>query len=215
MFQSILSEWSNWKIAFGIAFTSLPLVMLYVYVYFGTVSTPATLTVITAGVTGVLLATSMSLGSIHYYTGWFNLQAGYLKQIGELAFILCFVYCLQLLVVFPETYLFGFKENFFTADILLGLASMVIFGAMFIANTPLGRKYLEWEQVKSILAWGYIAYALLVFRAIALESAMWAEWFRTLDTLPSTRFVLSLLAFLVLALRASVIFHRKYSTGSK
>lgn len=198
----------KWLVAFTIALCALPLVAWYVYAYLGTIGTPASWTVITAGVAGVLLATSIGAGSVSYYFGWPNLKAGYQKQIGELAFWLCFIYCLQLLVVFPDKYFYGFFDNFFTADILLGLGAMTIFGAMTASQGPIGKKFLTWPQTKFILGLGFVGYALLVFRAIALEGHIWAEWFRTFDGLPTTRLVLSTIAFIVLAMRASIIIHR-------
>ncbi|MFN3188279.1 MAG: hypothetical protein ACK42D_01920 [Candidatus Paceibacteria bacterium] len=203
------SNVKKWTVAFGIAFGALPFIMLYVYGFLGTISTPVSWTVITAGVAGVLLASSIGAGSVSYYIGWPNLRAGYQKQIGELAFLLCLIYCFQLLWVFPDTYYYGFWENLWTADILLGLSAMSIFGVMILANSPIGKRFLDWEQIKFILGFGFVGYALLVFRAIALEGHIWAEWFVTFDGLPTTRFVLSLLAFLVLLLRASIIVHRK------
>jgi len=202
------SEGKKWAVAFGIALGSVPFITAYVYAFLGTVSTPASWTVITAGVAGILLASSIGAGSMSYYTGWPNLKLGYQKQIGELAFWLCFIYCLQLLVVFPDRYFYGFTENFYTADILLGLAAMIIFGAMTFVQNPLIKKLLTWEQIKFVLGFGFVGYALLVFRAIALEGHIWAEWLRTFEGLPTTRFVLSALALIVLLMRASIIVHR-------
>jgi hypothetical protein len=202
------SEHKKWFVAFALALGALPFIAVYVYAFLGTISTPVSWTVITAGVAGVLLATSIGAGSVSYYTGWPNLKHGYQKQIGELAFWLCFVYCLQLLVVFPERYFYGFFDNFLTADILLGLSAMAIFGTMTLVQHPRLREVLGWERIKFILGFGFVGYALLVLRAIALEGHIWAEWFQTLDGLPTTRFVLSALALIVLLLRASIIVHR-------
>jgi len=202
------SERKKWTVAFLIALGALPFIAVYVYAFLGTISTPVSWTVITAGVAGILLATSIGAGSLSYYTGWPHPKLGYQKQIGELAFWLCLIYCLQLLVVFPERYFYGFFDNFFTADILLGLSAMTIFGTMTLVQHPRIKAVLGWDWIKFILGFGFVGYALLIFRAIALEGHIWAEWFRTLEGLPTTRFVLSFLAFGVLLLRASIIVHR-------
>lgn len=198
----------KWLVAFGIALGALPFVAWYVYAFLGTISTSVSWTMVTAGVAGILLATSIGAGSVSYYTKWPNPKWGYQKQIGELAFWLCLIYCLQLLVVFPDKYFYGFFDNFFTADILLGLGAMIIFGTMTASQGPIGKKFLTWPQTKFILGFGFVGYALLVFRAIALEIDIWVAWFQTLEGLPTTRFVLSTLAFIVLLMRASIIVHR-------
>jgi hypothetical protein len=198
-----------------LALGALPFITAYVYALTGTISTPASWTVITAGVAGILLATSIGAGSVSYYTGFPHPKLGYQKQIGELAFWLCFIYCLQLLVVFPERYFYGFFDNFFTADILLGLLAMSIFGTMTLVQHPRVKDVLGWERIKFILGFGFVGYALLVFRAIALEGHMWAEWFLTFEGLPTMRLVLSALAFTVLLLRASIIIHRNLCLKDK
>jgi hypothetical protein len=202
------SERKKWIVALSIAASALPLMSLYIYLYLGTITTPAALMSITAGVAGVLLAASIGAGSVSYYTGWPHPKAGYQKQIGELAFWICLIYCAQLLIFLPERYFYGFVDNFFTLDISLGLIAMMIFGAMTLSHSPIGRKYLTWEQIKFILGFGFVAYALLVFRALSLEVHIWIEWFITLEGLPTPRLVLSLLAFIVLLMRASIIIHR-------
>jgi len=209
------SERKKWTVAFLIALGALPVMMLYMYLYFGTLSTATVWVSITAGVAGVLLATSIGAGSVSYYTGWPNPKFGYQKQIGELAFWLCVLYCLQLLYVFPERYYYGFVENFWTPDISLGLLAMTIFGVMTFANGALGRRLLTWEQIKFILGFGFIGYAILVFRAIALEGHLWADWFMTFEGLPTPRLLLSLFAFTVLLMRASIIIHRNLFPRTK
>jgi ABC-type multidrug transport system fused ATPase/permease subunit len=202
------SERKKWFVALGIAIGALPIMSLYIYLYLGTITTPAAWMSITAGVAGVLLATSIGAGSVSYYTGWPHPKAGYQKQIGELAFWICLLYCVQLLVFLPERYFYGFLQNIHSPDISLGLTAMVIFGLMTMSHSKIGRQYLTWEQIKFILGFGFVAYSLLIFRALALEVHIWVDWFITFEGLPTPRFVLSALAFLVLILRASIIIHR-------
>lgn len=203
------SEGRKWFVATLFALTGVTIFTLYVYLLLGSLGSLSAWNMITAGVAGMLLASSLSASSLYYYLGWPNMKWGYQKQLGVLAFWMCFFYCVQLLLIEPEIYWYGFWDNLGTPNFIFGLSAMVIFGAMTFANTPFMRRFISWETVKFILGLGFFGYALLVVRAIFLEWHLWEAWFTTLDSLPTTRFVLSVLAIAVLLLRASIILHSR------
>lgn len=203
------SEGRKWFVATLFALTGVTIFTLYVYLLLGSLGSLSAWNMITAGVAGILLASSLSASSLYYYLGWPNMKWGYQKQLGVLAFWMCFFYCVQLLLIEPEIYWYGFWDNLGTPNFIFGLSAMVIFGAMTFANTPFMRRFISWETVKFILGLGFFGYALLVVRAIFLEWHIWETWFKTLEGLPTTRFVLSVLAIAVLLLRASIILHSR------
>ena len=168
---------------------------------------------IAAAVSSLLLASALSYGSIGYYTGWVNVRSGYQKQLGVLAFYIACVYCVTLLVLYPETYVTGFSKNIFSADVLLGMAAMSIFAAMVLVGTKTAAQRLSFPTIKFVLGLGYVGYALLVMRAIWIEWDVWALYLGAFDTPPPGRLLLSVVALCVLLLRVSIPVH-KYFTKS-
>lgn len=201
------SETRKWEVAISLAlFYSLP-VSIYVWAATGSLASLSAWNAITAGVAGCLLATALSASSWYYYTGWPEMRWGYQKQIGVLAFWLCVLYCVELLVIEPEIYWYGFWDNLVTPNFFYGLSAMAIFAAMTFANTEFVKQYVTWDTIKFILGLGFVGYALLIVRAIFLEWPIWAAWLQTFDGLPTTRFVLSTLAMSVLLFRLSIPLH--------
>lgn len=163
---------------------------------------------ISAAVASFMLALALGSGSVSYYFGWPNMRLGYQKQIGVLAFWVAIAYSVSLVILYPETYWTGFKDNFMTADILLGSLAMLIFAIMVLINSKTIAPHFSLEQIKFMLGLGYVGYALLVIRAILLEWDLWEVWFKTLDGYPPGRLILSLVAVGVLILRISVPIHK-------
>ncbi len=163
---------------------------------------------ISAAVASLLLALALSASSLSYYFGWPDMRWGYQKQIGVMAFwIMCF-YCVSLLILYPETYWFGFRENIYTADMMLGITAVFIFGAMVGINSKIGSAYFSWETIKFVLGLGYVGYALLVIRAVLIEWPLWEDWFSTFEGYPPGRLMLSVIAIGVLLMRVSITIHK-------
>lgn len=159
-----------------------------------------------------LYAMAFSSGSISYFSGWPDMRHGYQKQIGVVAFWFSFLYCLSLLVLYPQTYYYGFVENFWTWDITLGLSAMIIFGAMTVINSKAVAPYFSWDTIKFVLGLGFIGYAILVFRAIFIELDVWINYLATFEGDIPGRLVLSVIAVVVLLLRIAVPIHKSFAT---
>jgi hypothetical protein len=205
--ENLPTESRKWTVALSMATIYAFVVIPYVYALTGTWKTWDAWNMITAGIAGFLFASSLSASILYYYIGWPQMQWGYQKQLGILAFWLAFLYCVQLLYIKPEIYLYGFWDNLLTPNFVYGLSAMIIFGLMVLLNSHVARKYVAWEIVKFVLGLGFVGYALLVLRAVYLEWPIWQTWFVHMDTLPTTRFMLSVLAMLVLLARLSIPLH--------
>lgn len=164
---------------------------------------------LSAATGGLMLATSFAASSVSYFTGWPNMRLGYQKQIGVTAFWLCVVYCVTLLWLQPDIYWYGFLDNLATANFILGLSAMGIFGLMVTLNSKCIAPHLGWPTISFFLNLGYVGYAFLVMRAIILEWPIWMDWLSTLSGLPTNRFILSVLACVVLLLRLAVIIDKR------
>lgn len=166
---------------------------------------------LSAAVASFLFAIALSMGSISYYAKWPDMRLGYQKEIGVLAFWLSCLYCLTLVLLYPETYWYGFLENIFSADIFFGSVAMLIFASMVTINSKLIAPYFHLDTIKFVLGLGYVGYALLVVRAILIEWPVWESWLMTLDGYPPGRLLLSVIALLVLLLRISIPIHKGIS----
>ncbi|MBI2618154.1 hypothetical protein HYW58_01755 [Candidatus Kaiserbacteria bacterium] len=202
------SEAVKWSVALLIALCLTLGSTVYVYIVFGTVGTFMSWSFISAAVASLLFATSFSVSSVSYYTGFPNVRHGYQKHIGVLGFWVSLFYSLTLLVLYPETYWYGLRDNFLTADVLFGLTAMVIFGAMVLINSKPIAPYFSWNTIRFVLGLGYLGYALLVMRAVFIEWNLWEAWLTTFEGFPPGRLVLSVIAIGVLSLRLSIPIHK-------
>ncbi len=183
--------------------------MAYVYLYDGSLTTLLSWSRVTAGTAAILLGLSLGMGSYAYYSGT-PVHNDLKKQLGHQAFLLSFVYSCMLCVLFPARYWYGLWDNLFTADVALGLIAMCILGAMtFITERP-AVTYVGESFAYKFLTMGYIAYALLVMRAVFIEWEIWTAWATHLHSLPPPRIVLSLFAVTILCMRAWVPVHKAY-----
>lgn len=205
----------KWSVALLLALLLTAAAAGYVYIVFGTVSTLMSWSFISAAVASLLFATSFSISSANYYIGFPNARHGYQKQIGVLGFWVSLIYSATLPVLYPEIYWYGLPDNFFTADVLLGLAAMVIFGSMVLINSKPIAPHFSWSTIRFVLGLGYLGYALLVMRAVFIEWDLWEAWLTTFEGFPPGRLVLSIIAIGVLLLRFSVPIHKAFSSKAK
>ncbi len=157
-----------------------------------------------------MFALSLSASSFSYYFGWPNMKAGYQKQIGVMAYWQALVYSLSLLYLYPELYVYGLRDNIFTPDVVLGTTAMVIFTAMTAINSKWLAPHFTWDTIKFVLGLGFVAYAMLVMRAVFIEWPLWEAWLTTFEGYPPGRLVLSMVAMVVLFMRISIPIHIKF-----
>ena len=204
------SERRKWLVAVVYGLLCLTLCLSYLSIIGVSLATLQAWSFISAAVASLLFAAALSIGSVSYYTGLVVVRDGYQKQIGILGFYVACCYCVSLLWLYPETYLYGLPDHLFSADVLLGTAAMSIFAAMVVINTKLVASWVPFSIIRFVLGLGYVAYALLVMRAILIEWDLWAAWFVAFNTYPPGRLILSLIALLVLLLRISIPLHKAY-----
>lgn len=201
------SDRTKWLIALGIATVLLIGSMLYIPLALPGVPFLQAFSFALASSASFMFALSLSASSFSYYIGWPNMKDGYQKQIGVMAYWLALVYTLTLPYLYPELYWYGLKDNLFTPDVILGTTAMVIFTAMTAINSKFMSQFVTWDTIKFVLSLGFVAYAMLIMRAVFIEWPLYEEWFRTLDGFPPGRLVLSVVGMGVLFLRLSIPAH--------
>jgi len=192
-----------WSSAIQLAVLIMAILLIYVYFYNNALNLLAISQAI-AGTAGLMIGLSFALSSIGYYWDFLDHQVGYRKYYGLVGFWLALIYSISLLFIDTEKYLNGFFKNFFSADFLLGLFAMAILTLMAIVSTKKFMVKLGPQRWRLILRLGYIAYALLVIRAVVLENQLWLDWADTLDGLPPPRIIISAFALFVIFLRGSL-----------
>ncbi len=155
---------------------------------------------IVAGTAGVLFACSFSISTVEYYFDSFKVHMLYRKYLGLLGYFLALGYSLMLLLlVNPERYLYGFFDNVWSADIILGLAAMTILTLIALVSNGTAMNLLGMDLWRNILRLGYLAYFLLALRALLIEGPLWREWLAGESTiLPPGRLVLFVIALTVI-----------------
>lgn len=201
------SEYKKWLVAVVIALFLVVCCAGYVAITGVELFSLQAVSFVSAAVASFLLALALVASSVSYYIGWPNMRWGYQKQIGVVAFWIATLYCVTLVLLFPELYGYGLVQHAFSADVLLGGAAMLIFAAMVTINSKPIAPYFSWDTIKFMLGLGYVGYALLVIRAVFLEWSIWEAWLRTFDGYPPGRLVLSSVALIVLLLRISIPIH--------
>ncbi|MBT6690895.1 hypothetical protein HOB10_00995 [Candidatus Parcubacteria bacterium] len=161
-----------------------------------------------AGTSAIMFAAAFSLSGFCYYWDFLDTKIAYRKYLGLLGFWYALAYSISLLIVDPERYLIGFTKNFFTADILLGLMSMTIFGFIAIISNDKIMLKMGPHRWRKTLRLGYLAWVLLALRAYLIEKNLWLEYFQSLEGFPPPRLLLSLLVVAVIIFRLSITFSK-------
>lgn len=208
------TEAKKWNVAFVFAFLFAVPSAFYTYTITGNITSLTSWSFIFAAVSSLLFAVSFAAGSISYYFGFPNMRHGYQKQIGVLAFWIALAYSITLPILHPETYWYGLSESIKTPDVSLGLIAMTIFGAMVLINSKWIALFFSWPTIKAVLGLGFVAYALLVVRAVFIEWGLWEDWLISPEGFPPGRLALSAVALFVLLLRLSVS-AKKAITGER
>lgn len=161
------------------------------------------------GTSGMLFCLSLGLSSLNFY---FPLHFGskviYRRYLGLMGFYVSLVDLGLLLTLEHQYYVFGFAENLFTPDLLLGGTAMAIFTLMALISNDEAIAVLGPKHWRNLLRLGYLALLLLVARAFVIEGTGWNLWLLDPQGLPPVRLVISLIALTVLFARLSLVFHR-------
>lgn len=192
----------------------------FFFVYVSILDGPFTLVSfakVMAGTANFLFAMSLSLSSFGYFFNFLDSKVVYRKYFGLLGYFAALTYTLLLPVLRPERYFFGLSEYFWTSDVLLGLSAMAIFTGMALISNDRAMLAIGPVRWRSLLRLGYVAFFLLVVRAVMNESnpigadpkpEYWMAYFQSLDTLPPTRLLFSVVAVTVIFSRLSVEFDK-------
>lgn len=161
---------------------------------------------VVAGTSGFLLAYSLFLSTVGYYFNFLDSKVIYRKYLGLMGYYFALLYSVMLLFVNPERYFYGFFENFWSADFVLGLSAMAILTVMALISNNRALKLLGPARWRSILRLGYLAFFFLVVRAIILEGDLWQSWLAAGSGLPPVRLLLSVVAIFVIFTHYSIYF---------
>lgn len=170
-----------------------------------------------AGTANFLFAASLSLSSFGYFFDFLDSKVVYRKYFGLLGYFSALAYTLLLPIVQPERYWYGFFENFWTSDFLLGLSAMGIFTMMAVISNDRAMMAIGPVRWRNLLRLGYVAFFLLVVRAALNESnaigadlkpELWGQYLQSFQTLPPTRLLFSVVGITVVFLRLAVEFDK-------
>lgn len=175
----------------------------YVSVYYGTLHMTAVSAAVAAAA-AVMIGSSFALSGIAYYFDFLDREIFFRKYIGLIGYFMALAYSLMLPVVNPDIYFTGIPRNLFSTDYLLGLSAMAILTMMAVISNKKMMLKLGPKRWRHLLQLGYLAYMLLITRAIVIEGHVWIVWFSELKGLPPPRLVISIFAAAVILLRISV-----------
>jgi len=172
-----------------------------------------------AGTANFLFAISLSLSSFGYFFNFLDSKVAYRKYCGLLGYYSALIYTILLPIANPERYWYGLRENLFTSDVIFGFASMAIFTGMACISTDRAMLWIGPERWRFFLRFGYLAFFLLVVRAVLNESLpigsdgipeMWGTYLANPEGLLPPRLLFSIVAMTVLFFRLSVEFDKWY-----
>lgn len=205
-----------WRNSLLVALANFSFFVVYMY-FLDNGFTLSSFTKTFAGTANFLFAMSLSLSSVGYYFNFLDSKIVYRKYLGLLGYFSALAYSLLLLAVNPDRYFYGFFENFWSSDILLGLASMALFTGMALISNDQAMRFIGPLRWRSFLRWaGHTAFFLLVVRAVINntepigvgEPEMWVQYLAHPDGLLPPRLLFSLVAMAVIFLRLSIEFDK-------
>ncbi|MFA9262310.1 MAG: hypothetical protein ACEQSB_03055 [Undibacterium sp.] len=175
--------------------------------------TPTSFAKVMAGTANFLFAASLSLSSLGYFFDFLDSKVVYRKYFGLLGYFSALAYTLLLPVLRPDYYWYGFAEHLWSSDFLLGLSAMAIFTMMAIISNDRMMLAIGPVRWRNLLRLGYVAFFLLVIRAVLNESnpigadprpEYWGYYLQTFDTLPPPRLLFSIIGTAVVSIRLAV-----------
>ncbi len=201
-----------WRSSFKVAVGIHLFFVLYIFLYDGHYDFISFVKTF-AGTANILFALSLSLSSFGYFFNFLDTKILYRKYLGLLGYFSALIYTVLLPASNPERYFYGFFDNFWSSDILLGTAAMAIFTGMALISTDKAMLAIGPVRWRHLLRLGYLAFFLLVVRAVLNQALpvgadgipeMWLVYLDNPDHLPPPRLLFSLIALMVIAFRLSV-----------
>ncbi len=208
-------QWKLWKTAISQAIIFFIILLGYAYIYNNELSLLCVSQAV-AGTAGFMIGISLALGSLAYFKRSLGPKVANRKYIGLVGFWLALTYTLMLLWLDPDRYFFGFFGTISAADGFFGLTAIIILSFMALISNNWGIRKLGVKNWRIVLRLGYVAYFLLVLRAIALEWEIWSAWWSMpLFELPPPRLVVSIFAILVILLRIAVSISKQIKMATR
>jgi DMSO/TMAO reductase YedYZ heme-binding membrane subunit len=171
----------------------------YMYLYRGTIDV-AVLSENLALTGGILIGLSFALSGITFFYNFLDSKLKYRKYIGLLGYYFAVAYTITLIVRFPDLYWNQLPVSVLTWEALLGITAMAILSFMAIISQNWAALRLG-KHWRPLLRLGYLAYAVLILRAIIIEAPGWSLWAESFKTVPPPRLLLTIYALLVILLR--------------
>ncbi|MBT4209377.1 MAG: hypothetical protein HOE19_00430 [Candidatus Komeilibacteria bacterium] len=162
-----------------------------------------------AGASALMFTASFSLSGFCYWWDFLDTKIGYRKYLGLIAYWLALAYSISILLINPDKYLFHLTDNLFTADVLLGGISMLIFTFIAIISRDKIMLAMGPHKWRYTLRLGYLAWILLALRAWFVEKEIWLDYLEDFSGFPPPRLLLSLLVIAVLIFRISIDISKK------
>lgn len=157
------------------------------------------------GTASIMIGLSFAFSGFCYYFDFLDTKIAYRKYFGLVGFWCAFLYTIVLSLLYPQKYIFGLSHHVWSVDILFGGIALMIFAVMAIVSTRSIMMRLGVHNWRRILRLGYLAFVLLIIRAVVVEGETWRLWFANPITLPPLRMIHTLFAFLVLLFRGSMV----------
>lgn len=202
-----------WAVPMAIAVGLFVIFNIYAYFWQSELSL-FTLSVAIAGAAAFCIGFSFALSAMSYYFNFLDREIAYRKNLGLVGYFLALIYSVLLLFVDPDKYFYGFFENLRSADFILGLLSMGILTLMAIVSNNFVMRKIGSHAWRFILRLGYVAYFLLIVRAVIVEGEDWFLWLQRFDNLPPPRLLVSIFAASVIALRVSMEISMRFKRQS-
>jgi len=199
-------NFSGWNHAAAVSLIIFTFAILYGYFFRQTVNI-AVVSESFAFTGGVLIGLSFILAPVSYFFNFADKELRYRKFLGLIGYYYALFYCFSLQIRFPDKYLFGLANSLSSPEVILGLAAMGIFTLMALVSGPVGMKALG-KNWRYVLRTGYLAYFLLIIRAIIVEGEVWMTWLNRLEGLPPPRFLLTIFATFVILVRVVMLLHQ-------
>lgn len=172
-----------------------------------------------AGTANILLASSFALSSLGYFFDFLDSKVVYRKYLGLLGYFSAAFYMLLVVFLRPERYWYGFFDNFWSSDILLGSTALAILTAMALISNNRAMLWIGPKHWRLYLRFGYLAFFLLVLRGVLNQSVLigadtvpeiWGAYLSDPQNLPPPRLFFSVVAMGVIFLRLGVEFDKWY-----
>ncbi len=158
-----------------------------------------------AGTASIMIGISFAFSGFCYYFDFLDTKIIYRKYFGLIGFWCALLYAMVLGILHPQKYIYDVLTHFWSADIILGFVALGIFVFMALISTHWAVRGMGVVYWRRGLRLGYIAYILLIIRAVIIEGDMWRSWFAYPYSLPPLRLLGSIFAIGVLFFRGSMI----------